>query len=162
MKDIHLINWTIEEAQHVNAERREPIDLDAIPSLDELLAWPDPEPAKVTNPIDSVAEIAPIQMTAEEIAVARPPKKPDDAPKLTVNKITWAQAGLVTEPGRYMLRFGWLTVTAEDLVVWKQYPNAAFTLVRTAATIAEAGEEVAEEYRLGTFDLRENLSFNER
>ena len=31
-----------------------------------------------------------------------------------------------------MFKFGWLTVTAEDLAVWKQYPNAAFTLLRTA------------------------------
>jgi hypothetical protein len=161
VKDIHLINWTIQEAR-VNAERREPIDLDAIPSLDQLLAWPAPEPAKVTNTTDSFAEIAPIQMTAEELAVARPPRETDDAPKLTVNKITWAQVGLVAEPGRYMFKFGWLTITEDDLVVWKQYPNAAFTLVRTATTIAEADEEVAENYRLGTFELRENLSFNER
>jgi len=26
-----------------------------------------------------------------------------------------------------MFKFGWLTVTAEDLAIWKQYPNAAFT-----------------------------------
>jgi hypothetical protein len=32
-----------------------------------------------------------------------------------------------TEPGRHMFKFGWLTVTAEDLAIWKQYPNAAFT-----------------------------------
>jgi hypothetical protein len=61
-----------------------------------------------------------------------------------------------------MFKFGWLRITAEDLVVWKQYPNAAFTLVRTATTIAEAGEEVAEEYRLGTFELRENISLSEK
>ena len=29
-----------------------------------------------------------------------------------VNKITWQRAGGVTEPGRYMFTFGWLTVTA--------------------------------------------------
>ena len=56
----------------------------------------------------------------------------------TVNKIIWAQAGRVTEPGRYMFKFGWLTVTAEDLAVWKQYPNAAFTLLRTTPA-EEAG-----------------------
>ena len=33
---------------------------------------------------------------------------------MVANKITWQQAGHVTEPGRYMFRFGWLTVTAED------------------------------------------------
>jgi hypothetical protein len=34
----------------------------------------------------------------------------------SVNKITWAQAGQITEPGRYMFKFGWLTVTAE---IWQ-------------------------------------------
>ena len=99
---------------------------------------------------------------AEKLARAEAATKARTEHESSVNKITWAQVGLVTEPGRYMFKFGWLTIAAEDLVVWKQYPNAAFTLVRTATTIAEAGEEVAEEYRLGTFELRENLSFNER
>jgi hypothetical protein len=31
-----------------------------------------------------------------------------------------------------MFRFGWLTVTPEDLAIWEQFPNVAFTLVRTA------------------------------
>ena len=48
-----------------------------------------------------------------------------------VNKITWALAGRVTDPGRYMLKFGWLTITANDLAIWQAYPNAAFTLIRT-------------------------------
>ena len=29
-----------------------------------------------------------------------------------VNKITWALAGRVTDPGRHMFMFGWLTITA--------------------------------------------------
>jgi hypothetical protein len=60
----------------------------------------------------------------------------------------------VTEPGRYIFRFGWLTIAAEDLAVWEQYPNAVFTLFRTATVTEEAGEE----FRLGTFELRENIS----
>jgi hypothetical protein len=74
-----------------------------------------------------------------------------------VNKITWQKAGHVTEPGRYMFTFGWLTVTAEDLAVWQQFPNVAFTLVQTA-TATEAGEE----FRLGAFELQENPSLNEK
>jgi hypothetical protein len=67
---------------------------------------------------------------------------------VVANKITWQQAGRVSEPGRYMFRFGWLTVTAEDLAVWQQYPNAAFTLVQIPA--AAAGDE----FHLGAFELR--------
>ncbi len=74
-----------------------------------------------------------------------------------VNKITWQKAGHVTEPGRYMFTFGWLTVTSEDLAVWERFPNAAFTLVQTA-TATDAGEE----FRLGAFELQENPSFNEK
>jgi hypothetical protein len=75
---------------------------------------------------------------------------------LAVNKVTWAHVGRVTEPGRYMFKFGWLTISADDLAVWKQYPNAAFTLYSTAAkppSEDEVQEEVAEEFRLGIFDL---------
>jgi hypothetical protein len=46
-----------------------------------------------------------------------------------------------------MFRFGWLTVTAEDLAVWEQFPNAAFTLVTTTTDVVE------EEFRLGAFEL---------
>ena len=75
---------------------------------------------------------------------------------LTAKKITWATAGLVTDPGRYMFRFGWLTITADDLAIWRAYPNAAFTLIRTLTSPpAETVEEsVGEEFRLGAFDLR--------
>ena len=41
---------------------------------------------------------------------------PPGPPRLTVNKITWPQVGRVTEPGRYMFTFGWLTVTAVDVL----------------------------------------------
>ena len=71
-----------------------------------------------------------------------------------VKKVTWQQVGRVTEPGRYMFRFGWLTIAAADLAVWEQLPNAAFTLVRTASEI--------EEYRLGAFDLRKDLALSEK
>lgn len=56
----------------------------------------------------------------------------------------------MTEPGRYMFRFGWLTITAEDLAVWEQFPNAAFTLVSTGYT------ESTEEFRLGSFELKDD------
>ena len=84
---------------------------------------------------------------------------PHDPPSLPVNKITWPQVGRVTKPGRYMFTFGWLTVTAEDLAVWEKHPNAAFTLFRRAT---EPGNETVEEFRLGTFELRENLSLSEK
>jgi hypothetical protein len=74
---------------------------------------------------------------------------------MDVNKITWAQAGHVTDPGRYMFRFGWLTVTADDLAVWKTFPNAAFSLIGAPPAAAAEGEEqvAGEEFRLGIFDV---------
>lgn len=61
------------------------------------------------------------------------------------HKVTWQQVGHVAEPGRYLFTFGWLTITADDLAVWQQYPNASFTLV------AQAPTESGEEFHLGAF-----------
>jgi hypothetical protein len=74
---------------------------------------------------------------------------------LAVNKISWQKAGRVSEPGRYMFTFGRLTIAAEDLAVWERFPNAAFTMVKTAET--EAGEE----FRLGAFELTEISSLGD-
>src|SRR5438067_13030789 len=65
---------------------------------------------------------------------------------MVVNKITWAKVGGITKPGRYMFRSGWLTITAEDLAIWQQLPNAEFTLASTIPTTGEMGSE----FRLGT------------
>ena len=54
-----------------------------------------------------------------------------------------------TEPGRYMLRFGWLTVTADDLAIWRQYPEAAFTLVE----LPDVADDGREQFHLGAFEL---------
>lgn len=69
-----------------------------------------------------------------------------------VNKVTWQQVGHVTEPGRYMFRFGWVTVTAQDLAVWEQFPDASFALVKTAAA---PETDQMEEFHLGAFELGE-------
>src|ERR1700730_9462954 len=78
---------------------------------------------------------------------AAPMDRNELGPPAAINKITWEKAGHVTEPGRYMFRFGWLTVTADDLAIWRQVADATLTLVRTAS-------EAEEEYRLGTFELQ--------
>ncbi|MBW8857260.1 MAG: hypothetical protein JF604_23690 [Bradyrhizobium sp.] len=70
--------------------------------------------------------------------------------KIKVDKITWDRVGRVTEPGRYMYTFGWLTITADDLDIWKQYPQAAFTLL---ALHADPDESPGEELHLGAFDI---------
>ena len=65
-----------------------------------------------------------------------------------ITKINWQRAGRVTEPGRYMFRFGWLTVSADDLAIWRQYPEAAFTLVNLPSE-----PDAPEEFHLGAFEL---------
>jgi hypothetical protein len=81
-----------------------------------------------------------------------------------VNKITWQKAGRVAQPGRYMFTFGWLIVTAEDLRVWAQFPDAAFTLVRLppGSPLANSqgnlpansyGDVVPDEFHLGAFEI---------
>lgn len=65
---------------------------------------------------------------------------------MEVGKVTWQKVGRVTEPGRYMFTFGWVTITAEDLAIWNQFPNASFALVRMPAADGE------DEFQLGAFD----------
>jgi hypothetical protein len=80
--------------------------------------------------------------------------------KLPVNKVTWQQVGHVTEPGRYMFRFGWLTIAPDDLSIWTQFPDASFTLVQTSAPPLAIEAETDEtpstetdEFHLGAFEL---------
>jgi hypothetical protein len=75
--------------------------------------------------------------------------------QVAINKVSWQQVGHVAEPGRYMFRFGWLTITPEDLAVWNRFPDALFVLVK-APTPAATDE--AEEFHLGVFDLSDNPS----
>jgi len=57
-----------------------------------------------------------------------------------------------------MFRFGWLTVAAEDLAVWQQFPDAVFALVKTASATAT---DVNEEFHLGAFELRADSRLSE-
>jgi hypothetical protein len=66
---------------------------------------------------------------------------------MSVNKVNWDKVGRVTEPGRYMLRFGYVEITAEDLAVWTQFPDAEF------APIEQPSEEPNGEFKLGAFDI---------
>lgn len=63
-----------------------------------------------------------------------------------------------------MFKFGWLTIAADDLAVWEQFPEAAFALVKTAATTATDADtdvDVAEEFHLGAFGLPEKYTLGE-
>ena len=66
---------------------------------------------------------------------------------MTVNKVNWSQVGRVTEPGRYMFKFGWLTITAAELAIWRQFPQALFTLYRPSSA------ETEDDFCLGAFEL---------
>jgi hypothetical protein len=79
--DIELINWTIWEAKLLKAERPGPRDLDPIPSLDHLLAWPEGDlSGSPTEPVDSVSKSAPIHSTAEAAPVVPPSNDAATAP----------------------------------------------------------------------------------
>ena len=76
---------------------------------------------------------------------------------MPVSKVSWQQVGHVTEPGRYMFRFGWLTIAPDDLAIWTQFPAASFTLVHTSAPPLAAAHDEAivetDEFHLGAFEL---------
>jgi hypothetical protein len=64
-----------------------------------------------------------------------------------------------------MFRFGWLTIAAGDLSIWRQYPEASFTLVQTLAPTPVADDEApgaeTDEFHLGAFELHANDAFRE-
>jgi len=68
---------------------------------------------------------------------------------MAIEKITWDRVGRVTEPGRYMYTFGWLTITAGDLDIWQRYPGAAFTLLAQPSS----DDSIGDEFHLGAFDI---------
>jgi hypothetical protein len=68
--------------------------------------------------------------------------------EIGARKLAWREIGQVSEPGRYLFRFGWLTVTADDIAIWQTHPHALFTLV----AVTPLGE-TPDEFRLGAFDI---------
>jgi len=64
-----------------------------------------------------------------------------------VNRVSWNQLGLVQEPGRHKFTFGWVTITAEDLNIWNQFPEATFALYQVQSA------ESTNDYRLGSVQL---------
>ncbi|MGB3866661.1 MAG: hypothetical protein WBA29_13645 [Xanthobacteraceae bacterium] len=70
--------------------------------------------------------------------------------EICARKVAWREVGDVATPGRYLFRFGWLTVSADDIAIWQTHPRASFTLV----AITPLGD-TPDEYRLGAFDLGE-------
>lgn len=64
---------------------------------------------------------------------------------MKVARVSWAEVGHVERAGRYMFKFGWLTISEDDLAVWRNYPEASFALYEPAG---QGGE-----YRLGSFDM---------
>ena len=66
-------------------------------------------------------------------------------------------------PIHVKFKFGWLTITANDLAIWQAYPNAAFTLIKTVKSPqAETDEKLpGEEFRLGTFELRIGSNYSD-
>ena len=81
---------------------------------------------------------------------------------MAVNKVTWQQVGHVTENGRYMFKFGWLTIAADDLAVWEQFPEAAFALVKTASSDRRGHRRGrGREMHLGAFELPEKATLGE-
>jgi len=60
-----------------------------------------------------------------------------------------------------MFRFGWLTVSPDDVSVWEKFPNAVFALVKTAAA-NPVSVDTAEEFHLGAFELRKDSPATEK
>jgi hypothetical protein len=69
-----------------------------------------------------------------------------------MNKLTRHDIGSATEPGQYKTRFGLVEITADDLVIWKNFPRATFAVVGHSPHYFS--ETVL---RLGAFDISDDL-----
>jgi hypothetical protein len=81
MTNINLINWTVQEAQHLKNERPEPNDMDeTIPSLDAFLAMIESESTKVDERMSAQTD-ATATFESEIDGVRRPHQAlPDNKP----------------------------------------------------------------------------------
>jgi hypothetical protein len=70
---------------------------------------------------------------------------------VAARKVNWQQVGRAAKPGRYLFTFGWLTISDEDLAIWRTHPHAAFTLVPFPTT-----PDVPPEFHLGAFELHDD------
>jgi hypothetical protein len=64
-------------------------------------------------------------------------------------RLTLPELGNPTDPGRYDSRYGVIEVTADDLWIWTQHPNAAFVVMQPSPYSEKTYSW------LGTFELRE-------
>jgi hypothetical protein len=66
-----------------------------------------------------------------------------------MKKISWHEIGMATEPGQYRYRFGFVIVSARDIAIWQQYPDAVFSVIEPSVY---AEQRI---FKLGTFELRD-------
>ena len=66
-------------------------------------------------------------------------------------KVNWQEVGRAAKPGRYLFTFGWLTISEDDLAIWREHPHAAFTLVQLNIDSDEPLE-----FHLGAFELHDD------
>jgi hypothetical protein len=65
-----------------------------------------------------------------------------------MNKITWSDIGMATEPGQCQTRLGLVDVTAADIEVWQQFPQATFAIF--GQSLHDSPDTVL---HLGAFDI---------
>jgi hypothetical protein len=64
-----------------------------------------------------------------------------------IPKLSWDDVGKATEPGQYKSRYGLIQVRADEIRIWKAYPNAAFAVMQPSPY---SDQDVS---RLGSFDV---------
>jgi hypothetical protein len=124
------------------------------------------EPLPATATIDTEAstkkeEPSSPQVASEATAKGLPtiPRGPTSASPTTwcprssvssdgdIPKLRWDDIGKTTEPGQHKSRYGLIHVRADEIRIWKTYPNAAFAVMQPSPY---SDQNVS---RLGSFDV---------
>jgi hypothetical protein len=145
MKNLDLIDWTIQEAEHSKTERREPGDVNGKSSLDKLFAVLERESVGQASPEDPVAQIASapgIQMavdgpTEQLSSYVVVPLKPD----IVSNLLSPTQAA---------------PSTSSDVWVEAQMSNLLKAIVEPDIYIARADRDRAIALRWALRDIKGN------
>jgi hypothetical protein len=114
MTEIDLVDWTIQEAQHLKAERRKPGEVNDA-SLDKLLGSLEREPAGRTNPEGPAVMIAgpptiylavdePITRPSSEAFAATKPATGPDLPTIASAVSSISAEALTAEPKSALLK----------------------------------------------------------
>jgi hypothetical protein len=145
MKNLDLIDWTIQEAEHSKTEWREPGDVNGKSSLDQLFAVLERESLGPASPEDPVAQIA--SAPSIQMAADGPTGQPSSDVVVPLRPDIVSNLPALTQAARS---------TSSDLWVEAQMSNLLKAIIEPDIYIARADRDRAIALRWVLRDIKSN------